>query len=57
MASPENEPHGQGKSHQDLPPSEPDPEQIAEIIVSEGDESDIPNEEPQGSSTPRSEPA
>ena len=45
------------ESHQDQPPLEPDLEQIAEIIISEGDESDIPIEKPQGSSTPRSEPA
>ena len=45
---------GQGKSPQDQPPSEPDPEEIAEIVISEGDESDITIEEPQGSSTPRS---
>ena len=45
---------GQGESPQDQPPSEPDPEEIAEIIISEGDESDITIEEPQGSSTPRS---
>ena len=28
----ENEPHGQGESHQDQPLFEPDPEQIAEIL-------------------------
>ena len=37
---------GQGESHQDQPPSEPDPEEIAEIVISEGDESDITIEEP-----------
>ena len=55
--APENEPPSQGESPQDQPPSEPDPEEIAEIVISEGDESDIPIEEPQGSSTPRSGPA
>ena len=54
---PENEPAGQGESPQDQPPLEPGPEEITEIIISEGDESDITTEEPQGSSTPRSEPA
>ena len=48
---------GQGESPQDQPPSEPDLEEIVEIIISEGDESDITIEEPQGSSTPRSGPA
>ena len=49
------EPPGQGESHQDQPTSEPDPEGITEIVISEEDESTI--EEPQGSSTPRSEPS
>ena len=49
----ENEPPGQGKSPQDQPPSEPDPGEITEIVISEQDEVTI--EEPQGSSTPRSE--
>ena len=53
----ENEPHGQGESHQDQPPFEPDPEQIAEIIISEEYESDLTIKEPQAASTPRSEPA
>ena len=53
----ENEPRGQGESHQDQPPSEPDPEQVAEIIISEDDGSDLTIEEPQAASTPRSEPA
>ena len=50
----ENEPSGQGESPQDQPPLEPDPDKIAEIVISEGDESDVTIEEPQGSSTPRS---
>ena len=52
--APEDEPPGQGESHQNQPPLEPDPEEIAEIVISEGDESDITIEGPQGSSTPRS---
>ena len=51
----ETEPHGQGESHQDQPPFKPDPEQIAEIVISEEDESDLTIEEPQAASTPRSE--
>ena len=50
----ENEPPGQGESSQDQHPLEPDLEEIAEIVISEGDESDITIEEPQGSSTSRS---
>ena len=53
----ESEPRGQGESHQNQPLFEPDPEQIAEIIISEEDESDLTIEEPQAASTPRSEPA
>ena len=53
----ENEPHGQGESHQDQPLFEPDPEQVAEIIISEDDESDLTIEVTQAASTPRSEPA
>ena len=48
----ENEPPGKGESTQDQPPSESDPD-ITEIVISEGDDSPI--QEPQGSSTPRSE--
>ena len=50
-----NEPAGQGESPQDQPPLEPGPEEITEIVISEGDESGITTEEPQGSSTPRNE--
>ena len=49
----ENEPPVQGESPQDQPPSEPDMGEITEIVISEEDEVSI--EEPQGSSTPRSE--
>ena len=49
----ENEPPGQGESPQDQPPSEPDQEEITEIVISEEDDFTI--QEPQGSSTPRSE--
>ena len=37
----ENEPPGQGESPQDQLPSEPDQPEITEIVISEGDESDI----------------
>ena len=46
-------PPGQGESPWDQPPSEPDPEDIPEIVISEDDDSTI--QEPQGSSTPKSE--
>ena len=53
----ENEPPGQGESPLDQPPSESDQPEITEIVISEEDDIDITIEEPQGSSTPRSEPA
>ena len=49
----ENGPPVQEESPQDQPPLEPDPEEITEIVISEEDEITI--QEPQGSSTPRSE--
>ena len=49
-----NEPPGQGESPQDQHPLEPDQLEITEIVISEGDESDITIKEPQCSSTPRS---
>ena len=53
----ENEPCGQRESHQDQPLFKPDPEQMAEIVISEEDESNLTIKEPQAASTPRSEPA
>ena len=49
----EIEPPVQGESPQDQPPSGPDLGEITEIVISEEDEVTI--QEPQGSSTPRSE--
>ena len=46
-------PPGQGVSHQDQPPMESEQDDITEIVISGDDESTI--QEPQGSSTPRSE--
>ena len=51
----EDEPFGQGESHWDQPLSEPDPEEVSEIIISEEDESDLTIEVPEAASTPRSE--
>ena len=47
----------QGESPQGQPPLEPDKPEITEIIISEADVVDITIKKPQGSSTPRSEPA
>ena len=50
----EDKPHGQEESLQDQPLFEPNPEEVAEIIISEGDEIDFPIEVPEAASTPRS---
>ena len=50
----EVEPHGQEESLQDQPLFKPNPEEVAEIVISEGDESDFPLEVPEAVSTPRS---
>ena len=53
----ENEPRGQGESTEDQTLFEPDPEEVAEIVISGDDDSDLTLEVPQAASTPRSEPA
>ena len=53
----ENEPHGQGENTGDQPLFEPDPEEVAEIIISGDDDSDLTIGVPQAASTPRSKPA
>ena len=53
----EGEPHGQEESLQDQPLFKPNPEEVAEIVISEGDESDFPIEVPEAASTPRSKRA
>ena len=53
----ESEPHDQGEGQQDQPSSEPDPEEVAAIIISEEDEDDLITEGPQAVSTPKSESA
>ena len=47
----ENEPHGSE------PLFKPDPEEVAEIVISGDDDSDLTLEVPQAASTPRSKPA
>ena len=50
----EDEPHGQEESLWGQPLFEPNPEEVAEIIISEGNESDFPIEVPEAGSTSRS---
>ena len=51
----ESEPCDQGGSQQDQPLSKPDLEEVAAIVISEGDEDDLTTEWPQAVSTPKSE--
>ena len=53
----ESELHDQGGSQQDQPLSKPDPEEVAAIVISKGDDDDLTTEEPQAVSMPKSEPA
>ena len=53
----ENEPCGQGESTEDQTLFKPDPEEVAEIVISGDNDSDLTLEVPQAASTPRSEPA
>ena len=54
---PENKPHHQGESTEDQTLFKPDPEEVAEIVISGDNDSDLTIEVPQAASTPRSEPA
>ena len=55
--APENRPHDQGESDQDQPLSEPDPEEVAGVIISDDEEIDLTIDVPQAASTQKSEPA
>ena len=55
--APENKPHDQGESNQDQPLSEPDPEEVAGVIISDDEEIDLTINVPEAASTPKSEPA
>ena len=56
---PKIEPRGLGESTEDQPLFKPDPEDIAEVVISDSDEGDITIEvpQPEAASTLRSEPA
>ena len=53
----ENKPCEQGESDPDQTLLEPDPEEIAAVVISDDDEADLPINMPQAASTPKSEPA
>ena len=53
--APENRPLDQGVSNQDQPLPDPDPEEVAGVIISDDKDIDLPIEVPQAASTPKSE--
>ena len=53
----ENKPCEQGENDPDQTLLEPDPEEIAAVVISDDDEADLPIDMPQADSTPKSEPA
>ena len=54
--APENKPCDQGESNQDQPLSEPDPDEVDGVIISEDEEIDLTIDVPQAASTQKSEP-
>ena len=53
----ESEPHDQGGSQHNQPFFEPDPEKVAEVVISDDEDIDLPLKVPQAASMPISEPA
>ena len=53
----ENKPHEQGECDLDQTLLEPDPEEVAAVVISNDDEVDLPIDMPQAASMPKSEPA
>ena len=52
----ENKPHEQGENDPDQTLLEPDPEEVAAVMISDDNEADLPINMPQAASTPKSEP-
>ena len=52
----ENKPCEQGENNPDQTLLEPDPEEVAAVMISDDDEGDLPIDMPQAASTPKSEP-
>ena len=52
----ENKPHEQGEGNLDQTLLEPNPEEVAAVVISDDDEADLPIDMPQAASTPKSEP-
>ena len=53
----ENKPHEQGEGDLDQTLLEPDPEEVAAVVISDDDEADLPIDMPWATSMPKSEPA
>ena len=53
----ENKPHEQGECDLDQTLLEPDPEEVAAVVISNDDEADLPIDMPWDTSMPKSEPA
>ena len=53
----ENKPREQGEGDLDQTLLEPDPEEVAAVVISDDDEADLPIDMPRATSTPKSEPA
>ena len=53
----ENKPHEEGENDPDQTLLEPDPEEVAAVVILDDDEADLPIDMPQAASTPKSEPA
>ena len=53
----ENKPHEQGGIDLDQTLPGPDPEDVAAVVISDDDETDLPIDMPQAASTPKVEPA
>ena len=53
----ENKPHEQGENDPDQTLLEPDPEEVAAVVILDDDEADLPIDMPQAASMPKSEPA
>ena len=52
----ENKPCEQGENDPDQTLLEPDPEEVAAVMISDDDEADLPIDMPQAASMPKSEP-
>ena len=57
MKAKENKLHEQGEDDLDQTLLEPDPEEVAAVVISDDDQADLPIDIPWATSSPKSEPA